>query len=43
MTRQVLRGLAWEDTFTGNRGEGGLSFIRTQAVPCGRGPARSTA
>jgi serine phosphatase RsbU (regulator of sigma subunit) len=33
MTRQVLRGLTWEDTFTGNRGDGGLSFIRTQAVP----------
>src|SRR5512146_2127668 len=33
MTRQVLRGLAWEDTFTGNRDDGGLSFIRTLAVP----------
>ena len=33
MTRQVLRGLTWEDTFTPNRGEGGLSFIRTLAVP----------
>jgi serine phosphatase RsbU (regulator of sigma subunit) len=33
MIRQVLRGLAWEGTFTGARGEGGLSFIRTVAVP----------
>ncbi len=33
MTRQVLRGLTWEDTFSRNRGDGGLSFIRTQAVP----------
>ncbi len=33
MTRQVLRGLTWEGTFTGSRGEGGLSFIRTLAAP----------
>ena len=31
MARQVLRGLAWEGTFTGN-GDG-LAFIRTVAVP----------
>src|SRR5260370_609514 len=33
MTRQVLRGLTWEGTFTGSRGEGGLSFIPALAVP----------
>src|SRR5690349_20636895 len=32
MTRQVLRGLTWEDTFSRSR-EASLSFIRTLAVP----------
>ncbi len=36
MTRQVLRGLVWEGTFTGaasGAGEGGVAFIRTLTVP----------
>jgi serine phosphatase RsbU (regulator of sigma subunit) len=37
MTRQVLRGLVWEGTFTGSAmsgaGDGGLAFIRTLTVP----------
>jgi serine phosphatase RsbU (regulator of sigma subunit) len=33
MSRQVLRGLTWEDTFARARADGGLSFIRTIAVP----------
>jgi len=33
MARQVLHGRPWEGTFAGLRNEGGLSFIRTMAVP----------
>ncbi len=33
MARQVLHGRPWEGTFAGLRNEGGLSFIRTLAVP----------
>jgi serine phosphatase RsbU (regulator of sigma subunit) len=33
MARQVLRGRAWEGTFAGLRGSGGLAFIRAFAVP----------
>jgi serine phosphatase RsbU (regulator of sigma subunit) len=36
MSRQVLRGLTWEDTFPRTRADGGLSFIRTIAVPLRR-------
>ena len=31
--RQVLRGMSWEGTFTGTRGDGGLIFLRVTAVP----------
>jgi serine phosphatase RsbU (regulator of sigma subunit) len=33
MARQVLHGRPWEGTFAGLRTEGGLSFVRTLAVP----------
>jgi PAS domain S-box-containing protein len=33
MTRQVLRGVPWEGTFTGTRGDGTLVFLRVTAVP----------
>jgi serine phosphatase RsbU (regulator of sigma subunit) len=33
MSRQVLSGASWEGTFTGTRGDGGMAFVRTLAVP----------
>src|SRR3984957_1551511 len=33
IARQVLRGVAWEDTFAGHRADGSLLFIRELAVP----------
>jgi PAS domain S-box-containing protein len=33
LTRQVLRGLSWEGTFTGTRGDGTLVFLRVVAAP----------
>ncbi|HEY1703520.1 MAG TPA: SpoIIE family protein phosphatase [Trebonia sp.] len=33
LTRQVLRGVPWEGTFTGTRGDGSLVFLRVTAVP----------
>jgi serine phosphatase RsbU (regulator of sigma subunit) len=33
MAQQVLQGRPWEGTFAGLRNEGGLSFIKTLAVP----------
>ncbi|MCL2585783.1 MAG: SpoIIE family protein phosphatase [Streptosporangiales bacterium] len=33
LSRQVLRGLSWEGTFTGTRGDGSLVFLRVTAVP----------
>ncbi|MGH3171156.1 MAG: PAS domain-containing protein, partial [Trebonia sp.] len=33
MSRQVLRGISWEGTFTGTRGDGSLVFLRVLAVP----------
>jgi PAS domain S-box-containing protein len=33
MSRQVLRGLSWEGTFTRTRGDGTLVFLRVLAVP----------
>jgi serine phosphatase RsbU (regulator of sigma subunit) len=38
ITRQVLAGLAWEDTFAGHRADGSLLFVRELAVPL-RAPA----
>jgi serine phosphatase RsbU (regulator of sigma subunit) len=33
LSRQVLQGTSWEGTFTGNRGDGSLVFLRVTAVP----------
>ena len=33
ITRQVLSGIAWEDSFAGHRSDGSLLFIREVAVP----------
>jgi serine phosphatase RsbU (regulator of sigma subunit) len=33
LSRQVLRGMSWEGTFTGTRGDGSLVFLRVVAVP----------
>jgi serine phosphatase RsbU (regulator of sigma subunit) len=33
VTRQVLSGVAWEDTFGGHRGDGSFLFVRELAVP----------
>jgi serine phosphatase RsbU (regulator of sigma subunit) len=33
VTRQVLSGLAWEDTFGGHRADGSFLFVRELAVP----------
>ena len=33
LSRQVLCGGSWEGTFTGNRGDGSLVFLRVTAVP----------
>jgi hypothetical protein len=38
LSRQVLSGMAWEDTLAGRRGDGSLVFIREFAVPL-RGPS----
>jgi serine phosphatase RsbU (regulator of sigma subunit) len=37
ITRQVLHGTAWDDTFAGHRADGSLLFVREIAVPL-RGP-----
>jgi len=33
ITRQVLRGVAWEDTFAGHRSDGSFLFVRELAIP----------
>src|SRR6201996_3292874 len=33
ITRQVLSGIAWEDTFAGHRSDGSFLFVRELAVP----------
>ncbi|HEY1664655.1 MAG TPA: SpoIIE family protein phosphatase [Trebonia sp.] len=33
ITRQVLNGSSWEDTFAGHRGDGSFLFVRELAVP----------
>jgi len=33
ITRQVLSGVAWEDTFAGHRSDGSFLFVRELAVP----------
>lgn len=33
ITRQVLHGIAWEDTFAGHRSDGSFLFVRELAVP----------
>jgi serine phosphatase RsbU (regulator of sigma subunit) len=38
VTRQVLSGVSWEDTFAGHRTDGSFLFVREQAVPL-RSPA----
>jgi len=38
VTRQVLSGVSWEDTFAGHRTDGSFLFVREQAVPL-RNPA----
>jgi len=38
VTRQVLGGIAWEDTFAGHRADGSFLFVRELAVPL-RGPS----
>ena len=36
IARQVLSGVAWEDTFAGHRTDGSLLFVRELAVPLRR-------
>ena len=44
ITRQVLNGASWEDTFAGHRSDGSFLFVRELAVPLRSSPpARSTA
>ena len=43
ITRQVLSGASWEDTFAGHRSDGSFLFVRELAVPLRSPAARSTA